>query len=113
MFRNTTIPYAYVCMCLFYNKQDGCHLQYLVTLLFFMSDSESILKVCNFIIFSGESSLKYKPNVLKLLGRLTVGQPKEPVPWNCYGRILVVDTDSNSATENQGIFNDIISVFFH
>jgi len=49
----------------------------------------------------GESSLKYKPNLLKLLGRLTVGQPKEPVPWNCYGRILVVDTDSNSATENQ------------
>ena len=54
--------------------------------------------------FLGESSIKYKPNLLKLLGRLTVGQPKEPVPWNCYGKILVADTDSNSAAENQGMF---------
>jgi len=36
----------------------------------------------------GQSSIKYKERVQKLLARLTVAMPKEPVPWRLYGSLL-------------------------
>jgi len=44
---------------------------------------------------SGEKSVKYRPQLVKLLARLTVAMPKEPVPWSAYGRLLLASTNQN------------------
>jgi len=49
---------------------------------------------------SGEKSVKYRSQLVKLLARLTVAMPKEPVPWSAYGRVLLASTDENKI-ENQ------------
>merc|ERR1719318_104388 len=36
----------------------------------------------------GQASSKHKDRVQKLLARLTVAMPKEPVPWKLYGKLL-------------------------
>ena len=36
----------------------------------------------------GQASSKHKDRVQKLLARLTVSMPKEPVPWKLYGKLL-------------------------
>ena len=39
---------------------------------------------------SGQGSSKLRPQLQKLLGRITVGSPREPAPWHLYGDLLSV-----------------------
>eukprot|EP00088_Acartia_fossae_P026627 TRINITY_DN2746_c0_g1_i1.p1 TRINITY_DN2746_c0_g1~~TRINITY_DN2746_c0_g1_i1.p1 ORF type:complete len:795 (+),score=158.23 TRINITY_DN2746_c0_g1_i1:68-2452(+) len=50
---------------------------------------------------AGDSSVKYRPQMVKLVARITVALPKEPVPWSCYGRLLINNSDSDTSAENQ------------
>lgn len=38
--------------------------------------------------FGGEGSTRLRPELLKLLARLTVAAPREPTPWRMYGELL-------------------------
>jgi len=43
----------------------------------------------------GQASNKHKERVQKLLARLTVAMPKEPLPWKLYGKMLTMEQDDS------------------